>query len=82
VRRVAPELLITARAPDGIVEGLELPGYPFGLGVQWHPECLQAHAPMRALFRAFIGAANQFRNEFSGASEKPLSKQRKSFSKP
>lgn len=74
VRRIAPELLITARAPDGIVEGLEMPGYPFGLGVQWHPECLQAHAPMRVLFRAFIGAANQFKNENSGNSKMPLSK--------
>lgn len=60
VHRIAPELSITAHASDGIVEGFELPGYPFGLGVQWHPECLQAHPPMRALFRSFVDAANQF----------------------
>jgi putative glutamine amidotransferase len=56
VKSLAPELRATAVAPDGIIEGFELPGYPFGLAVQWHPEWLQAHTPMRALFRAFIQA--------------------------
>ena len=31
-------LEITGRAPDGIVEAIELPGHPFCVGVQWHPE--------------------------------------------
>jgi putative glutamine amidotransferase len=30
--------VVNARAPDGVVEGLEHPGYRFALGVQWHPE--------------------------------------------
>jgi len=59
VRHLAGELKATAYAPDGIVEAFELPGHPFGLAVQWHPEWLQAHAPMRALFRAFIKAADR-----------------------
>jgi putative glutamine amidotransferase len=65
VRSVSPDLRAVAHAPDGIVEGLELPGYPFGLAVQWHPECLQAHAPMRALFVKFVSAADRFRSERS-----------------
>lgn len=56
VWRIAPGLEATAWAPDGLVEGLELPGHPFGLAVQWHPEWLQEHEPQRALFRAFIEA--------------------------
>jgi putative glutamine amidotransferase len=56
IKDLAPGLLETACAPDGIVEGVELPDYPFGLAVQWHPEWLQAHAPMRALFEAFVAA--------------------------
>lgn len=60
VRRVSSDLLVTARAPDGIIEGLELPEHPFGIGVQWHPECLQAYAPMRTLFTKFIEAAAQY----------------------
>lgn len=29
---------VNARAPDGVVEGIEAPGHRFALGVQWHPE--------------------------------------------
>jgi putative glutamine amidotransferase len=60
VERVAPGLKVSALAPDGLVEGLELPGHPFGLAVQWHPEWLQEHAPMRALFQAFVAAASAY----------------------
>jgi putative glutamine amidotransferase len=56
--RLAPGLWPTAWAPDGLVEAVELTGHPFGLAVQWHPEWLQEHAPMRALFRAFVEAAS------------------------
>jgi putative glutamine amidotransferase len=31
-------LVVTARAPDGIVEGVEGSGPAFCVGVQWHPE--------------------------------------------
>jgi gamma-glutamyl-gamma-aminobutyrate hydrolase PuuD len=41
------------------VEAVELPDHPFGLAVQWHPEWLTAHAPMRALFKAFSDAAGE-----------------------
>ncbi len=57
IQEVAAGLRIAARAPDQLVEAVELPGHPFGLGVQWHPEWLQEHAPHRALFRALIRAA-------------------------
>ncbi len=57
IEKTAPSLEIIATAPDGIIEGVELPGHRFGLGVQWHPENLQAYAPMRDLFSAFVRAA-------------------------
>jgi putative glutamine amidotransferase len=57
IRRLAPSLLATAKAPDGIIEAVELEDYPFGLAVQWHPEWLQEHPPMVELFRAFARAA-------------------------
>ena len=56
VKTLAPGLRATAEAPDGILEGFELPEYPFGLAVQWHPEWLQAQPTARALFRAFVQA--------------------------
>ena len=46
------DLIISASAPDGTVEGLEKPGDAFVLGVQWHPEDL----PDRRLFEAFAAA--------------------------
>lgn len=57
LRQVATALKVSAVAPDGIVEAVELPGHPFGLAVQWHPECLQEHESMRNLFRVFIEEA-------------------------
>jgi putative glutamine amidotransferase len=57
VRQMAPGLQTAALSPDGLVEAVELPDHPFGLAVQWHPECLTAHPPMRALFAAFVRAA-------------------------
>lgn len=59
VRQVPAALHTTALAPDGIPEAVELPGHPFGLAVQWHPEWLQAHAPMRRLFEAFVEEAKE-----------------------
>lgn len=59
VSRLAPGLLASAISPDGLIEGLELPEHPFGLAVQWHPECLTNQAPTRALFRAFVEAASR-----------------------
>ncbi len=70
VRAVAPGLEIVARAPDGVIEGVELPGHPFLLGVQWHPENLQALPEMKRLFVGFVeAAANGKREEREGRSE-------------
>ncbi|MDI3280396.1 MAG: gamma-glutamyl-gamma-aminobutyrate hydrolase family protein [Bacillota bacterium] len=62
-RVVAPGWVASARAPDGLVEWIELPGHPFALGVQWHPEELWteggADNPARRLFVALVEAARQ-----------------------
>jgi putative glutamine amidotransferase len=47
--------VVNALAPDGVIEGIEHPGYRFALGVQWHPEyAVDPDDP--AIFRAFIAA--------------------------
>lgn len=56
VHRLAQELQVTATAPDELVEAFEIPGHTFCLAVQWHPEELQAHEPMRRIFEAFAEA--------------------------
>jgi putative glutamine amidotransferase len=56
VERVAPGLRVSARAPDGIVEGAEWTGDDWWmLAVQWHPEELVRDAKDwdRGLFKAF-----------------------------
>jgi len=54
-------LRVVARAPDGLVEGVEAVGLPFVLGVQWHPERMAARDPrQRALFAALVEAAARF----------------------
>ena len=56
-RDVAPGLVVTARAEDGVVEALEKPDARYLLAVQWHPENLyETDAPSRALFAAFAEA--------------------------
>jgi len=57
IQLLATNLKATAWAPDGVIEGIELPDHPFGLAVQWHPEWMLASLPMRALFLALVEAA-------------------------
>lgn len=55
---LAPQLVASARAPDGIIEAVEIAHHPFALAVQWHPECLPEDEVMRGLFEAFVAACN------------------------
>ena len=57
LKDIAPSLRVAGRAPDGLVEAVELPEHPFGLAVQWHPEWLTAQEHTRNLFRRFVAAA-------------------------
>ena len=58
VKKVAPSLTASALAPDGIIEAVESPHYPFLLGIQWHPEFLYERDEFsRRLFLAFLKAS-------------------------
>lgn len=60
VRRAAPGLHIVAQAPDGVIEGLEMPSHPFLIAVQWHPERTAAEdAAQQRLFDALVDAAKE-----------------------
>lgn len=63
VKQVGQGLVVVAKAPDGVIEGVEKPGHPFALGVQWHPENLQTQPEMKRLFEKFIEAAGNVRRE-------------------
>ena len=60
VDRLGRGLRIVARAPDGVVEGIEAPDRGYILGVQWHAECLAERPEQAALFEGLIDAARGF----------------------
>jgi putative glutamine amidotransferase len=61
IKRLGEGLREAAWAPDGVIEGVEMPGDDrFVLGVQWHPEELVGHdQAARNLFAAIVEAARR-----------------------
>jgi putative glutamine amidotransferase len=61
VERLGTDLIVEARAPDGVIEAFRVADSPtFALGLQWHPEWQFAKDPFsRALFAAFGRATRQ-----------------------
>jgi putative glutamine amidotransferase len=57
IRAPGTGVRVTATAEDGVIEGFEVEGYPFGLAVQWHPEYLVGEAPHLSLFRGLVEAS-------------------------
>jgi len=62
VRQPGRGVLVSARAPDGIAEALEVDDHPFALGVQWHPEAVGRHEPRHAALYAGLVAAARLRS--------------------
>lgn len=62
IDRLGPDLVIEARAPDGLIEAFHVRNAPgFAVAVQWHPEWKVMSNPFsRALFAA-LGAASRER---------------------
>lgn len=61
VKQVAPSFVVSAAAPDGVVEAIEDPAAAFCLGVQWHPESFWRTGEFRPLFLALVEAAGSSR---------------------
>lgn len=58
-KAIGDDLVVTARASDGVIEAMEAPDHPFYIGVQWHPEVMvEQAAPMLQLFQGLIKAAH------------------------
>ncbi|MCA9935381.1 MAG: gamma-glutamyl-gamma-aminobutyrate hydrolase family protein [Ardenticatenaceae bacterium] len=58
IRDLAAGVTAVAHAPDGLIEGIEIPDHPYAIGVQWHPEDLAPTTPaMQALFDGLVQAA-------------------------
>jgi len=65
IRQVGAELTVTAKAPDGVVEGIESENGLL-LGVQWHPENLEEKDKTQlSIFRWLIETAKRQRKSGS-----------------
>lgn len=65
VDKVAPGLMVSAVAPDGLVEAVECAS-PWTLAVQWHPEMMwRRHGEFLRLFEAFVTACGGGDNEYA-----------------
>ncbi len=58
VATIGRDLVVTATAPDGTIEALEIPGRRFVVAVQWHPED-RIDGSDRSLFVAFAEALSK-----------------------
>lgn len=55
IKEVAPEFIVTAVAPDGVIEGIEKKDDGKILAVQWHPESMyKKNKSMASLFKYFV----------------------------
>jgi putative glutamine amidotransferase len=59
VQTLGSGLVVSATAPDGVIEAVEDPSKRFCLGVQWHPENFYRTGEFRALFEGFVEAARR-----------------------
>lgn len=60
IRQPATSLRPVAWAPDGVIEGVEMPDHPWILAVQWHPELTAANDPLQQrLFEWLIEMARR-----------------------
>lgn len=62
IETLASQARVSAHAPDGIVEAIELPEARFILAVQWHPEDMLDEAAMRRIFAGFVEATKSTRH--------------------
>ena len=61
IKRLAPSLVASATAPDGLIEAAESASEHFLVGVQWHPEVFEPTDPhTRHVFREFVEAAARY----------------------
>jgi putative glutamine amidotransferase len=58
VKGVAPQLKVTGRSDDGVIESLESDDRRFLIAVQWHPEEIDDVPWVKRLFAGFANAAS------------------------
>ena len=63
IAKLGRGLHVNAKAPDGVIEGIEDPSMPLYLAVQWHPENLSDQPEHLAPFRLLVEKAGEARRD-------------------
>jgi putative glutamine amidotransferase len=62
VNKLGENVIACATAPDGVIEGIEVKGHPFAVGVQWHPEALIHSLPLHlGIYKGLVQKARESR---------------------
>lgn len=59
INRLSDKLVVSARAPDNVIEAVEAPEKSFFIGVIWHPEFVLSEQDER-LWKAFVNASANY----------------------
>nr|CDI29536.1 Putative glutamine amidotransferasec [Rickettsia monacensis IrR/Munich] len=57
VKQLGNDLIVSAKAEDGIIEAIESTKHKFVIGVQWHPEYLNDNGVNLELFKELVKAS-------------------------
>jgi len=61
IKDVPESLKVSGKALDDVIEAIELKDYPFGIGVQFHPEMLQAKdETIKKIFLTLVEAGKEY----------------------
>lgn len=71
IKELAPSAKIVATSPDDIIEAIEVPGHPWLVAVQWHPEMSAAEDPsQQRIFDQLVKTATEYRKRRSNPTRK------------
>lgn len=82
IDRLGAGMTVSAREPNGVIQGIEDQSRRLWVGVQFHPEFLIYRTPFRRLFRALIEAAGARAEERRMKHVRKLEKQAKAAAIP
>jgi putative glutamine amidotransferase len=57
IKDLGTDIIVSAREPSGVIQGIEKAGHPYFIGVQWHPEYIPQSAAQLGLFQALVDRA-------------------------
>lgn len=59
IKDIGKKITVSSHSEDGVIESFELKDYPFGLGIQWHPERMTDEKEHLAILKGLVEAARK-----------------------